>query len=330
MFAAGAAHAQEEWSFLITPQIWATHVAKNGFAAAGAIPQVGFTQLGRPSAFAPENSQPVDALNPQWGLQFAAQKGRWTFAGSFQYVSFETRTDLVFGRDLPEGCVSGTPFGRLCAGPGERGAQEFVNTTRLDMDFGASYFFPDVSRGLDLSIGGGAKVIYASASREFGRLTSPLLNFIITANGERGLGFGPYLVCQSDDCSDNHFADRVKTKTWLYGATIPMSATIHLSGDDRWLLTLGVSPFIGAETRDDQNVVYRLDQQRVAPAAQAGLTAQRLDGTTLATGVTADANLRYFLTDALSIYTGMRVQYIKGHEKYLAYGPLFGVSMRFR
>jgi hypothetical protein len=31
----------------------------------------------------------------------------------------------------------------------------------------------------------------------------------------------------------------------------------------------------------------------------------------------------------LSVYAGMRVQYIHAHEKYLAYGPLVGMSVRF-
>jgi hypothetical protein len=55
----------------------------------------------------------------------------------------------------------------------------------------------------------------------------------------------------------------------------------------------------------------------------------RLDGTTLAYGVTADATLRWILSDTLSVYGGMRVQYIKGHEQFLAYGPLIGMSVRF-
>jgi hypothetical protein len=59
------------------------------------------------------------------------------------------------------------------------------------------------------------------------------------------------------------------------------------------------------------------------------LRINRQDGTTFAYGVTADAVVRWILNDAVSAYAGMRVQYINGHDEYLAYGPLVGMSVRF-
>src|SRR5438128_4350856 len=104
------ADAQDEkWSFVITPQVWVPHIEKNGFAPPGAIGG-SFAICANPrgsgncenNSFQGENSTPVDEFNPQWGVQLAAQKGRWTLAGSFQYVSFTTQSDLIL-RSLPKG-----------------------------------------------------------------------------------------------------------------------------------------------------------------------------------------------------------------------------------
>jgi len=203
-------------------------------------------------------------------------------------------------------------------GRGGRLATEFLDTNRFDLDLAASYFFPDVVPGwLDFSIGGGVKAIYAEATRKFRRLS--VLAAEVSALPPPGL----YLICRKDNCLQTHetdFTDRVKTKTWEYGVTVPMNTTLHLSRDGKWLLPLNVSPFLGAETRDDRDVVFKFNDNG---------TVRRLDGTTFAYGATADASVRWLLTDTLSFYSGFRVQYIKGHEQYLAYGPLFGMSYRF-
>ena len=344
----GIAAAQDDpWSFVVTPQVWATHVAKNGFGGASSVgglflvnPQT-LQVFGNPVLV--DKSDPVDALNPQWGIQIAAQKGRWTLAGSFQYVNFETRNDLIFDPAAQtkfgvDSACAVRPFSNPpvfdCVSAGGRFAQEFLSTTRIDMDFSASYFFPDAVPGwLDFSIGGGVKVIYATTTRQFNNLSATAVDQVALVSSV-GKGNGLYEICAKDDCADQGFRDRVKTSTWVYGATIPMSATFHLTSDRRWLLPLNVSPFIGAETRNDRDVVYEFDSGNhvlnpttftIVPP----LKVIRQDGTTFAYGATVDATVRYIINEAVSAYTGMRVQYIKGHEKYLAYGPLFGLSVRF-
>ena len=329
------ASAQEGWSWIVTPQLWGAHIEKNGFTPSSTLQIPLFDFVSGTGAFDFEafrgtNSQPVDSLYPQWGLQVAAQKNRWTLAGSFQYVSFETRTDLIYDRDAPA-FVLVDPLLLLFApdpsdafqmiSPGERVAQEFVDTTRIDIDLAASYAFPDVvSNRLDLSIGAGLKLIYAEASREYTNMT----RFVAVFNALDPPGL--YLVCPSDDCSDAGFRQRVKTRDYLYGGTIPMNATIHLTNDSRWLLPVSITPFLGAETRDDRDVVYKLE---LDPSTSTGVKVDRLDGTTFAYGVTGDVTLRYLLSDMVSVYGGGRVQYIKGHEDYLAYGPIVGMSVRF-
>src|SRR5262245_45354694 len=74
------AQSGESWSFVITPQVWMSHIAKNGFAAA----PVDATFAGAvftPNGFDIENpitssTSSSEAINPQWGIQVAAQKGR--------------------------------------------------------------------------------------------------------------------------------------------------------------------------------------------------------------------------------------------------------------
>jgi hypothetical protein len=300
------------WSWIVTPQLWTPHIAKNGFAAGGALTSLVVVQGGSvidPNPFTSKNSEPVDNIDPQWGIQIAAQKGRWTLAGSFQYVDFETRSDIVVGHTTPVGQFT----------PGLRVAQEFVDTTRIDIDLAASYLFPDVVKDrLDFSLGAGVKVIYAEGTRHYSNV-NPLLIGV-------GTNFAVYTVCEGGDLlttANCGRRDRVKTSDVLYGLTIPTSATVHLTSDAKWLMPLSISPFVGAETRDDRDVVYRVE------GGSFPLKAVRKDGTTFAIGVTADATVRYLLNDTLSIYGGMRVQYINGHEEYLAYGPMVGMSVRF-
>jgi hypothetical protein len=45
----------------------------------------------------------------------------------------------------------------------------------------------------------------------------------------------------------------------------------------------------------------------------------RLDGATFAVGATADAGVRYVFDNGLAIYGGFRVQFIDGHQQYLAW-----------
>jgi hypothetical protein len=204
--------AQENpWSFFVTTQAWISHIAKNGLAPAstiaGAEPIVDRSATIVRSPFAVENSQPVNSLDPQWGLQVLALRDRLTLGGAFQYVAFETRNDLFYksSNTGPHCYVSS------CITPGARVAQEFLDTTRIDMDFAASYYFPDVvPTRMDASIGGGLKLIYASASRGYGNLSPYAAAFASVPPP------GLYKVCRRDDCADVTFRERAKTTSWIY------------------------------------------------------------------------------------------------------------------
>ena len=98
------AQAEDTWSFVLTPQVWASHIAKNGFTAPSGLgyspitsgPNLLFNQ------FRAENSGPVDSVNPQWGLQLAAQKGRWTLPRPVREAKL-ARLDETPLSDLPLG-----------------------------------------------------------------------------------------------------------------------------------------------------------------------------------------------------------------------------------
>src|SRR5262249_28180548 len=67
----------DDWSFVVSSQVWATHVAKDGFVSADS---TGGFFVVDPNGYnisptVTTSSSPVDSLNPQWGLQVAAQKG---------------------------------------------------------------------------------------------------------------------------------------------------------------------------------------------------------------------------------------------------------------
>ena len=316
----------DSWSFLVTPQTWISHIPKNGFNPADPLD----LQSSKAGLVKIDSSKHDDGVSPQWGLQVAAQKGRWTLSGAFQYVNFETvndpkvAADGVFSTAPPCIPVSATQCQVASSGVLPVGfslGKERLNTTRMDADFAATYFIPDVVKDwLDVSIGGGIKFIYATSARQF---EPALLTYRYSLLPGIPAFQAPspefYLVCHKDDGSDCVRKDRVKTKDYFYGATIPMSLITHLSRDV--LLPFSVTPFLGAETRDDQDVAYALTPDRTK--------IKRLDGTTFAYGGTVDATIRWLISDTLSTYVGMRVQYIKGHETFLAYGPLVGMSVRF-
>jgi hypothetical protein len=319
----------DEWSFVITPQAWISHIVKNGFSADNAglnlILQCGPSGEGCFKV----SSQPNDALDPQWGLQFAAQKGRLSLAASFQYVTFETRNDITYdpADGLPRAVDARTGSGPLdfqtvTINPGDQFAQEFVNTTRIDFDLSASYFFADVVKDrLDLSVGGGFKFIYASSSRQYGNLSPTAATFNSFVLPAPGL----YLVCHQDDCSDATFRQRVHEYSYIYGATIPMSAVLRLTNDAKWLLPLSLTPLIGAELRQDQDVVYEFVNQ----PCLTDCVVKRNTGPKFTFGFTADATVRWLINETFSTYAGMRVQFIEGFNQYLAYGALVGMSVRF-
>jgi hypothetical protein len=332
----GPAWAQTEsgWSFLVTPQVWFTHVESNGFIASAPAFAGSGTQ-GRVLPFAAFNSDARhDAgVSPQGGIQVAAQKGRWTLFGAFQYVAFEVDDRKTAATDF-QACIANGAGGACANIPrGFPYATEHLSTTRLDFDIAATYFIPDVIPDrLDLSVGGGFKFIYATTSRQFEPSLATFTPQGDPSNTNRFQALVPsgYLRCRHDDLSDCvnpvQLAPRVKTKDNFYGLTVPIGIFNHLSQDGRWLLPISISPFLGIENRDDQDVVYA---QTADPTSVSGFRAKRLDGITFAYGGTIDVTLRWIMDDRLSWYAGMRGQYIKGHSEYLAYGPIVGMSIRF-
>lgn len=311
------------WTYVFTPQLWTSHIAKNGFVATSTLPAFSVNQ----NVFRADPN-PADPLDPQWGFQLAAQKGRWTLGVAFQYVDFETLNDITFRP--PDGVRQGPGGGPPFITNGERAATESVQTTRADLDLAASYFFPDVVKDrLDLSLGGGVKFIYAQASRQFENVHPTGARLVSNRAGSQERPGGLYAICKLDDCSDQRAGfpvtkDHVNTDSFIAAVTIPMAGTFHLA--NKWLASLSVSPLAGIESRDDHDVVYRYKGNSFVPGA---IKVVRLDGTTRAFGGTSDVTLRYLLSDTVSLYAAARAQYINGHAEYLAWGPMIGMSVRF-
>lgn len=307
------------WSYIFTPQLWTSRISQNGFAATNTL-----TGLSTAPNDFKADPNPDDPLDPQWGFQFAAQKGRWTLALAFQYVDFDTRNDVTFRP--PDG--QSKFGGGVEIKPGQKAATEIVETTRADLDLAASYFFPDVVKDrLDLSLGGGVKLIYATASREFINLHPASAVVVGNRATAQEAPAGLYTVCKLENCADVRTKDHVNTDSFLAAVTIPMAATYHLA--NKWLATLSLSPLVGIDYRDDHDVVYRATFKNVDPDLRLAGRVDRQDGTTRAFGGTSDLTFRYLLTDTVSVYAGARVQYINGLSEFLAYGPMAGLSVRF-
>jgi hypothetical protein len=331
------AQSSDSWSFILTPQFFISHIPKNGFAA----PPKDFALSGGFNPTLPDNntfatdflqstSSPQNTFNPQYGIQLAAQKGRLTLSGAFQYVDFKTINDITFVNPQNPAPFCLTPDPATCTNSGDRWAKEVVATTRIDVELSASYFFPAVVPDwLDFSAGAGFKFIYASSSREPFDLNGAT-NLIQNQLNPPGL----YTICPDSPCVDVNFKQRVHEDSYLYGVTFPMSAFVHLTNDARWLMRFGASPLLGAEVRNDRNVAYSVSipptfDQFVACGGPPCINVNRQDGTKFAYGVTADATVNWQMTDWMSAYGGVRVQYIHAHDTFLAYGPLVGMSFRF-
>jgi len=307
----------DDWSFSVRPQLWTPHIAKNGFAAPANVRPVqgGFVIVRPDGRFAPEplssTSSPKNDVDAQWGLQFGAHKGPFNIAGALQGVDFTTLNDIKYVHP------DNLPFLGLASG--HRFAVEAVRTTRIDMDLAAIYLF-DLGHRIDASVGAGLKFIYASAERRYTALSEAAT--IISSLPPPGL----YTVC-SDPCTDLKFRDRVQERSYLYGAIFPLGVTVPLG--EHLQLPINIAPLVGAESRNDRDVVYRVDLPEFASQLRPPLSVNRQDGTTFAYGVTADASLTWKLAEMVSAHVAVRVQYFKGHDTYLAYGPLVGLSFRF-
>ena len=329
------AHAQDtenEWWVTFTPQVWLSHIAKNGFAANTTPITLNFGNPFRAAENINVESGPTSAIDPQWGGQLSVNRGNWTLAVAAQYVSFTTRNDVTSVGDnvLTQG-------GRVAVlSNGATLGQEFVETDRFDLDVAATHFFSDVVKNiLDVNAGMGFKFIYASASRNYSN-GATLTNLIapgLPPNPNPTPASFNYFVCSGAVLDTSTLAgcqvkNRVQEDDYFYGATFPISLNFHLSQNNKWFLPVNLAPFLGAEVRNDRNVVYA-----VAPGPSGGNTSpfqiKRLDGTAFAKGVTADAGVRYAFDNGIALYGGFRVQFIEGLEQYLAWGPLVNMSVRF-
>ena len=78
---------EDTWSVVVTPQLWVTHIASNGFSAPGGnFGVVLINPFDRTTAFTnifrSRSSTHVGAISPEPGIQISARKQRWTLAGS--------------------------------------------------------------------------------------------------------------------------------------------------------------------------------------------------------------------------------------------------------
>ncbi|MGH7334355.1 MAG: hypothetical protein ACREKS_16755 [Candidatus Rokuibacteriota bacterium] len=313
------ASGQEPWSFVFTPQVWLSHIPENGFAAAPTVNTLAGAAV--TSMVTTVESSPTAALDPQWGGQLAALRDPWSFAIAVQYVSFGTRNDIntrqAFSLPLQNSSLLFVPQGVTIV-------QEFVNTDRLDLDLAVSRFFRDVVEDrLDVNAGLGFKFIYASASRNFANaIVTPTGPLPITYFQCTGAAFNFSGPSMNANCRSR---TRVAEDDYVYGLTVPVSFNVHLDDNRKWFALINIIPLFGMENRNDRDVVYQ-----TTPTSTAGVDRiVRLDGAAFAVGATADAGVRYIFDNGMAIYGGFRVQFISGHQQYLAWGPMVNMSVRF-
>src|SRR5262249_23798439 len=124
-----------------------------------------------------------------------------------------------------------------------------------------------------------------------------------------------------------HKKQTVSENDIFYGVTFPANLNFYPFDTHKVTVPINLSPFIGAETRNDHDVVYGATCK--PGESLSTCFPERLDGTTFAIGVTSDTGIRYFFDNGLALYAGFRMQFIKGFQPYLAWGPIFNVSYRF-
>src|SRR5262245_21056190 len=316
--------AQDTWSFFFTPQVWLENVRNSGFApttnAGGA--NFGFGYGVVPTKYLrTDGSQPTSDFFPQWGGQFAAQYGRWTFGVASQYLHYETTQDFFIQAQSIAICGSQAP----CSGPGKTttfdpslfGAKLFtekVSTDRVDTDATATYLFPDVIKDvLDVTTGLGFKWIRASGQRTLinnGAHVSSVPSFsYILKSCETPQSFATSInntpagaAVDPDNCqrTQTSFLDQ------FYGMTIPSTFTLRLSRESNWQFPITASPFLGYEQRVDQ----------VLGAANS-----------FTYGGTFDIGVRYIFSNGIGVYAGWRGQAFNGVNLFFSQGPLFNLSV---
>jgi hypothetical protein len=322
---AASAEAQDDtWSFVFTPQVWLENIPKSGFSAAS---NAGGGLFGTPAGRTVFVSVPTTALEttgadpkstfyPQWGGQFAAQRGPWTFGVGAQYVRFETTQDF-FTTNQTFPCFLGPNCGFGPLDQGKRLFTEVINTDRLDVDVTATYRFADVVKDrLDVTTGLGFKWIRASGHREltnrgntFGGLSGDLtpLTYFLEKCGDPA-AFFTLLNTNPARVPSGCLANRASFLDQHFGLTIPTTLNVHILGSGKLMLPIAAAPFIGYETRTDEvNGAQR----------------------SLAYGGTFDAGLRYVFDNGVAAYVGYRGQAIQGNDLFFAHGPLFNMSIRF-
>ena len=319
LLAATVASADDDggWSVVLTPQVWLSHIDKNGFSSPPplVIPRGVATD---PRQFTVTSSA-VSAVDPQWGAQILAHKYPWTLGAAVQYVSFTTRHDITTTGNAIDGFIIPQAKVTVAATPGQTIAHERVDSDRFDVDLALTYFIPDVVKNrLDFNGGLGVKLITASASRHFSSGILPTANPAVSPEPVQYL----YVRCD-DTAAACRLANRAHIDDLLYGITIPLNVTLSVTDDHRWTARFNLAPFLGAESRNDHDVVYA-----TRPGGVYGFRPKRLDGTTFAYGATSDVGLGYTITDRLQLYGAFRVQFLEGHERYLAWGPMINLSVR--
>jgi hypothetical protein len=323
--------AQDKWSFVFTPQVWFENVRSSGFGAAanagGSNFSFGFAVV--PTKYLKTDGQePTSTLFPQWGGQFAAQYGRWTFGVAGQYLHYETTQDFFIQPQSIAQCGVGPPV-TTCTFPGDTDRfnpllvgqklfTEKISTDRVDTDLTATYFFPDVVKDvLDVTTGLGFKWIRASGQRTLisngAKVFTgagngvPNFNYILKSCGNveifaRSINTGASPNLDPGNCQRNQasFLDQ------FYGATIPTTLNLHATRDGKWLIPVTVSPFIGSEVRVDQ----------VLGAANS-----------IAYGGTLDIGFRYVFDNGIALYAGWRGQAFNGNNLFFSQGPLVNLSV---
>lgn len=329
---AGVEAQEDKWSFIFTPQVWFENVRNNGFAASN---NAGGSNGGRPtflqivpsSALDSTGADPTSTFFPQWGGQFAAQYGRWTFGVAAQYLSFETsNTFTTTSASFPCSpgfpvCIAGTPISFIPSLQGDKLYTEIINTDRTDVDVTATYFFPDVIKDLlDVTTGLGFKWIRASGHRTISDVNTGVLGanssnpflsgtpttYILKSCGNLNSFVSTYnkTINAPDGCLTN----RASFLDQYYGATIPTTLNFHPTRDGKWLLPLTMTPFLGSEGSSDQVLGWQ---------------------SSFAYGGTFDLGVRYVFENGVAVYGGWRGQAIQGINLFFAQGPVFNMSVRF-
>jgi len=322
--------AQDTWSFYFTPQVWLENVRNSGFAPTTNAGGAGFGAAGYgvvPTKYLrTDGTSPTSDLFPQWGGQFAAQYGRWTFGVASQYLHYDTTQAFFIQPQSIILCGAGRcpgPGGTTTFDPSLFGAKLFtekVSTDRVDTDAVATYLFPDVIKDvLDVTTGLGFKWIRASGQRTLinngahvnlgGGTGVPNFSYILKSCGNPqsfATSINAQVAAGTEIDPGNCQRNQTSFLDQFYGMTIPSVFTLHLSRESNWHVPITISPFLGYEQRVDQ----------VLGAANS-----------FAAGGSFDIGVRYIFSNGIGVYAGWRGQFFNGNNLFFSQGPLFNLSV---